>query len=57
MKTKKKRFFEIYDDDVIDETNDHMRDAVKNGVELDYEETLNKLQELKNIKKINKKDD
>jgi len=53
----KKRFYEIYDDDVIDETNTNMTNAIKNGVELDYEETLNKLQELKNIKKINKKDD
>lgn len=53
----KKRIFESYDEDVIKQTSEYMEASVKQGIELDYDETLNKLQELKNINKISKKDD
>lgn len=47
----KRRFYEIYDDDVISETNDLITESIKKGVDMDYDETLNKLQEIKNLKK------
>jgi len=56
----KKRAYDFYDEDVISKTNEYMTESVKKGVELDYDETLNKFQELKNLEKmnkVNKKDD
>jgi len=53
----KKRIYDIYDDDVIDEVNALMKKSLYNQVDLDYDETLNKLQEIKNLAKIEKKDD
>jgi len=34
-----------------------MKKSLYNQVDLDYDETLNKLQEIKNLAKIEKKDD
>jgi hypothetical protein len=47
----KKRLYDFYDDEVIKQTSDIINESVKQGVEIDYDETLNKLQEIKNIEK------
>lgn len=53
----KKRIFEIYDDDVIETTNELIKESIKKGFDMDYDETLNKLQEIKNLKKMKKRED
>lgn len=53
----KKRIFDFYDEDVINEVNELKKNSIQKGIDLDYDETLNKLQEIKNLGKIEKKDD
>lgn len=46
----KKRNFEIYEEDIIQEAFEIKKKAIKKGIDLDVDEVLNELQKHKNIK-------
>lgn len=51
---KPKKLMHIsYDDDIVEEAYDIKKKALKKGIELDFDETLNELQKLKNKKEGN----